>query len=842
MKPLFFFLLLISALPVLAQVQDEAPTLDWDNGPIVDLRQVGDDAGQNPLLFVPKTHFHGLGFHKGWSRAGYSLITGDFDNDGQTDFLRATSKNFSLVKITDTGTPFPVDEFNFPLRFHSVDPSRSCCVLQGPVDLDGDGTLEVLAMAVDLEGTEFGFWVISLPDLQTKGFFSLGSLPQRQPDSTWDGFYIPAGFVSGLLPDPEDQALILGVSVGFDVNGRGIMAVDPKTGEILWHFESGPKVGVRNNIRVVDLDGDGTKEIVYFGSGVGNMGPDEVLGDFGDSETRVFVLNNHGEEIWSQQVESGMSSGRLTVGDFSDHPGLEIGTASTNNQTLASKLSIWGSSGDCLDQLLLQEPPRDLHTTGRSNSSLRDLLISFSNGGLVKLGFDDDHLEIMGKALFSSNPHLNLAMEPQYSGFQPIPVFDSLAKTMFLLDNSLQPLASVSLPEFNTPHRIIPIDFQNQKLLLVEGYNRNHGFEIIPNPNALPSNPVQRLLATTPRWVWALVALSLLTMASWWLLVRKYQQVPSATPLNGDHKREARLHLLEDLELSGHGAMAPLRTFRRLLWLLDAIKTGVDFNDGMSLRFREIWADCHKEDIPRLLVILDRARQAQLEHPGILIASEALLEIQSLLTELKSGNFELEHIKQASKSLAQQGNAAEEALQELREEVGKLFQADLEQVVARVLRANEEQLKTSKIQVHQGRAMAAASGDASGEPGTNEPLLCRIDPHELGFIIDNLVSNATRAMEGCPECRLDLIWLGTNGLIQFTARDTGIGITEEDLEYIVDTPFTTKKSGGLGLHHSQRILRKYGGKISIKESSPGQGTTFQLLLPRARQDKGDTPS
>jgi len=69
--------------------------------------------------------------------------------------------------------------------------------------------------------------------------------------------------------------------------------------------------------------------------------------------------------------------------------------------------------------------------------------------------------------------------------------------------------------------------------------------------------------------------------------------------------------------------------------------------------------------------------------------------------------------------------------------------------------------------------------------------------------------------------------------VVITFHDTGAGIAPDLLPNIFDPFFTTKDPGkgtGLGLAVSYMIIEKMGGKMSA-QSTPGQGTTFTLMLP-----------
>lgn len=76
----------------------------------------------------------------------------------------------------------------------------------------------------------------------------------------------------------------------------------------------------------------------------------------------------------------------------------------------------------------------------------------------------------------------------------------------------------------------------------------------------------------------------------------------------------------------------------------------------------------------------------------------------------------------------------------------------------------------------------------------------------------------------------------TNGDCVVEVSDTGIGIAPEHIGRIFDPFFTTKPVGvgtGLGLSLCRTIIREMDGEISVS-SKFGQGTTFRIVLPKAR--------
>jgi signal transduction histidine kinase len=101
----------------------------------------------------------------------------------------------------------------------------------------------------------------------------------------------------------------------------------------------------------------------------------------------------------------------------------------------------------------------------------------------------------------------------------------------------------------------------------------------------------------------------------------------------------------------------------------------------------------------------------------------------------------------------------------------------------------------------------------------------------------NLLFNAIEAMgtNGDLTVMTEIVQ-ESNGArqLQIKIRDTGVGISPENLGRLFEPFFTTKKNGtGLGLAISQRIVNEHGGNISVQTEN-NKGSTFSVLLPTAR--------
>lgn len=105
---------------------------------------------------------------------------------------------------------------------------------------------------------------------------------------------------------------------------------------------------------------------------------------------------------------------------------------------------------------------------------------------------------------------------------------------------------------------------------------------------------------------------------------------------------------------------------------------------------------------------------------------------------------------------------------------------------------------------------------------------------DMRMLVLNLVQNAFHAMPGggrlVIEGRLDGEWL------EVDFRDTGVGISAEDMPHIFMPFFSRRADGvrgtGLGLAICKAIVEESGGMLTV-ESEPGRGTRFRVRLPQA---------
>jgi signal transduction histidine kinase len=109
-------------------------------------------------------------------------------------------------------------------------------------------------------------------------------------------------------------------------------------------------------------------------------------------------------------------------------------------------------------------------------------------------------------------------------------------------------------------------------------------------------------------------------------------------------------------------------------------------------------------------------------------------------------------------------------------------------------------------------------------------VIVRMNASLFEWVIENLCKNAVDAMEGKGTITLTLYEEPQSVAIE--VQDTGKGIKKKDLANVFTPGFTTKKRGwGLGLSLARRIVEEYHhGRIFVKQSEVGKGTTFRIEL------------
>ncbi len=122
-------------------------------------------------------------------------------------------------------------------------------------------------------------------------------------------------------------------------------------------------------------------------------------------------------------------------------------------------------------------------------------------------------------------------------------------------------------------------------------------------------------------------------------------------------------------------------------------------------------------------------------------------------------------------------------------------------------------------------------------PPTIPPIYA--DSDRVGQVLVNLLGNALQATPGGGSVEVSVAPVGDQ--VQFSVRDSGIGIAPENLERIFQRFYRVDKSrarssggSGIGLTISRHLIEAHGGQLWAESDGPGTGSVFHFSLPASK--------
>ena len=206
------------------------------------------------------------------------------------------------------------------------------------------------------------------------------------------------------------------------------------------------------------------------------------------------------------------------------------------------------------------------------------------------------------------------------------------------------------------------------------------------------------------------------------------------------------------------------------------------------------------------------------------LASSVAHEIRNPLCVIKNSIYFLnirlkehsdEKVTRHLKIMEENVNSAENIIGDLldlaRNNVSKLELADLNIILERVI-ANQSIPKNIKVVTKLEKI----------------PKML-LDPEHIQRVFVNVIQNAVEVMPKGGELIVGLLRIGDSVEISF--KDSGVGISEENMKKLFTPLFTTKTKGlGLGLAICKQIVEGHQGDIVVK-SKEGEGTLIMVRLP-----------
>ncbi len=767
-------------------------------------------AGVLDLDRVPESLDHGLelgaslGFEKvEW--AGKAFDTADLDGDGDLDLAILISRGFMVFAQEGSELRILWQE-NLPPEQLRVGANLR---LSTCPDIDDDGSDEVLYIYRRNDAGDHALCLINRGDGPRWRELPLPAGEDSNDDGRWDGWYYFIGAVPGALPD-GGPGLLLGCVVGYDRYHRGLRLIDPADGKEVWRFEMGPNP-TAGAAWIGDLDEDGEVEIITAANAPHNLGDEKVNGS-SDDRAWVFVLEADGRLRWARPQGIHFFTLDLALGDLTGDGLPELVTSTRHHSA--------GASGDTLmvmdprDGQILALEASDNAVNGLVVGENRihrrgEILCTNTIGEFIAYDLREGRLE--RRLLARAEGPLRLLgrgeILHEYLGQET--ALATAAGRLLILDDRHRPRACAVSPYQTTTGRL-PFDIweASTEMSYLIGNAQVGRFGLIPVhlPRPLP--------AKLPMIVLTILTLILSVVVG--LAFKRPRNVKSHDP----DRRESLLRILGELEDARHGRFPATEALDRLLKMIRLAEEG-EAPRARALPLLRTSLEAFREaGLPRLRGILEMTVACRLSAERARETRITLEATMDSMEHLVTTDLDADILDAELEFLAQSCSRVEQDLLSIRDAARRQFSTEPRSMLGRLLVLQEEIFAERNI------ALEFEEGGAGGA--------CHIDSADLQFILDNLLDNAIRSMKERSGGRLRIDMESIGSKLRIDVKDDGIGIPTARRGLVFEPGFTTKgesEEGGLGLSRSRELLRRWGGKLELMESSEGQGSRFRLTLP-----------
>ncbi len=249
---------------------------------------------------------------------------------------------------------------------------------------------------------------------------------------------------------------------------------------------------------------------------------------------------------------------------------------------------------------------------------------------------------------------------------------------------------------------------------------------------------------------------------------------------------------------------------------------------------------------------LHRLNETLQRHQGALVQSEKMAAMGQLAAgvahEIANPLASMDSLLQLAKRQPERMN--EETVDKLREPIDRIRR--IIQQMTNFAHPNENEWETSQLNgviegaldmVRFDHRIRGVAIERDLDPNVGAQ---RLIPHAIQQVVVNLILNALDAMEGTAKPTLHIRTgrnpQGDGCFIEIT--DNGSGIPADEQTRIFEPFYTTKPVGkgtGLGLSISYALIQQHEGAFEVK-STPGEGTTFTIRLPRSTESGDQEPN
>lgn len=744
----------------------------------------------------------------------------DIDGDGLQELVEGTYQKFLGYDSEDARIK-PRWEIHLDDDHYLDDESSRLGVSS---DLNGDGIEEIYFTARAMDNSGWNFCVL---DPAQQKIVLNAPLPlgedRRRPDY-WDGHYS----ADGILLDADGQGnpgVVLVRRVKYDATSRGVCVVEPATGKVIWEYICAAQPS-NSQVVVTDIDGDGSREIIFPTSAPGNWGETRINGTL-DIESYLIVLSNRGQELMRVVLGGERFNGDVLVQDLDGDGIKELVTSTRNgNNSRTNELVVWNWQSKSSDKRLRSSFSFEGIAATEGPQPGTSYIFAGTNDGCFHRYLYN------GQSLKRDLMVMNDARDSRLVGvvdILPAPGPEIIVQiadisTTAILDLNFKTLGIYTDDLGLENHDPVAWELSDGSQALVMSNTKAYwvlGMEEKPYDWAGKLLPV----------IGSLFGLGILIGVFYFGMItgRKNRQViaPTVSEVVPGADFDTLFRLQQELEDAHHSVVGRTKGLERLVWLLDAYITDQGVSMELELRIRQVMEDYQVEVKPRLFRLLHLAEQASFETGTVSEVSRALFSLSGRIDKLAENNLNLEVVREMRQDLHEDWQRIKEGFFRLRSASNAYFTTDPVRLIQGMLLVREGDFQREKIQT--------SMLDGGAEPGV---MSCRIDNGDLRFVMDNLLDNALRSMKESSHRRLTVEVSRIGKEVGLRVSDTGQGIAKDQQEAIFSSRFSSRSGGGRGLYRSREILARWGSEILLTHSQAGKGTTFVVKLLAATDGVG----
>jgi len=660
--------------------------------------------------------------------------------------------------------------------------------------------------------------------------------------------------------------LLLTLATTYAYQPRGVIAYDFKNRRILWRHDVGFKIV---KIFPIDIDDDGTSEFL-----ISNCSPDNAIDAVDASHRRIngtsdahsylYIIDNQGRCLLNQPVTDQYGYLRFSGGDTDNDGKTDFyALISNRQQPYMAKLNL--EKRVLIPILQLETRWVEILKLVDINRDGADELLLAWNDGMVEIR--DAQLNILNAVQLNHFTTRQMEIVELHNDGFPTLILEGNAndkKTILCLNRNLELIALTRdhLSFANTPYSLFNFGYGEKKRLLLKGEKGTY----------LGHLKRQLVLPFKVPWLWIFGTAVVCGLTAFFIALYNHRRhhclVQTISPIF--HSMDSGLCLIDNqgilTEVNAtfadyfrvspdmlhgraiHGVLEDNQLAHLLPALLNLLENPPESGEiELSIPYRgkmrhmlisvSNFDKGRNNETPQkqLLFFKDISHVVESKR-AVAWASMAQKLAHEIKTPLSTVMLSAQRLQAIGGS---QDNRQEKYLKHIIDQVDRLRElTDSLLKFARIEKSSLQQEDINKIIQESVRSFQLVFGRGIKLITAYTPALPEIavDRQQLLMALNNLISNALKAMEGQGTLHLATrltqdLRLSHQEMIQIEINDTGKGIDAEAMNRLFEPFFTQSPGGtGLGLAIVKKIIDDHEGRIHI-QSQPGLGTAVTVSLP-----------